>query len=143
MQSRDQSSINIPCKFKEHWKQRRLSNRASNITNFPPRFCVYKWASSLFTGIVSTFHMGGIPSKKSSRATLNNLPAWMKKVTSVSIVKNFVRLHFSLFFPHWYMYTFVPYGSPTICLYLKDVIFMKICNFHFIHFLKILLHNFK
>ena len=47
------------------------------------------------------------------------------------------------FYPHWYMYTFVPYGSPPICLYLKDVIFVKICNFHFIHFLKILLHNFK
>lgn len=51
----------------------------------------------------------------------------------------------AFFFPHWYMYTFVPYGSPPICLYLKDVIFMTICNFHFIHFLKtfyIILSNF-
>ena len=32
-------------------------NRASNITSFPPRFCVYKWASSLFTGIVLKFQM--------------------------------------------------------------------------------------
>ena len=56
-QSRDQSSINIPCKFQEHWKQGRLLNRASNMTNFSPRFCVYKWASSLFTGIVFKFHM--------------------------------------------------------------------------------------
>ena len=35
----------------------RLLNRASNITNFPPRFCVYKWASSSFTGFVFKFHM--------------------------------------------------------------------------------------
>ena len=48
---------NIRCKFQEHWKQGRLLNRASNITNFPPRFCVYKWASSLFTGIVFKFHI--------------------------------------------------------------------------------------
>ena len=39
------------------WKQGRPLNRASNITNFSPRFCVYKWASSLFTGIVFKFHM--------------------------------------------------------------------------------------
>ena len=45
--TRDQSPINTPCKFQEHWKQRRLLNRASNITNFSTRFCVYKWASSL------------------------------------------------------------------------------------------------
>ena len=32
------SSINIPCKFEEHWKQGRLLNRASNITNFPQDF---------------------------------------------------------------------------------------------------------
>ena len=32
------SSINIPCKFQEHWKQGRLLNRASNITNFPQDF---------------------------------------------------------------------------------------------------------
>ena len=43
--------IRIPCKFQEHWKQGRLLNRDSNITNFPPRFCVYKWAYSLFTAI--------------------------------------------------------------------------------------------
>ena len=36
-------------------KTERLLNRASNITNFPPRFSVYKWASSLFTGIVPSF----------------------------------------------------------------------------------------
>ena len=56
-QSRDQLSINIPCKFQEHWKQRRLLNRASNITNCSLRFWVYKCASSLFTGIVFKFHM--------------------------------------------------------------------------------------
>ena len=56
-QSRDQSSIVIPCKFQEHWKQERPLNRASNITNFSLRFCVYKWAFSLFTGIVFKFHM--------------------------------------------------------------------------------------
>ena len=36
-QSRDQLPIIIPCKFQEHWKQRRLLNRASNITNIPPQ----------------------------------------------------------------------------------------------------------
>ena len=55
--SRVHSSINIPYKFQEHWKQGRLLNRASNITNFSPRFFVYKWASSLFTGIVFKFQM--------------------------------------------------------------------------------------
>ena len=43
--------------FKLLWKLGRLSNRASNITNFFPRFCVYKWASTLFIGIVFKFHM--------------------------------------------------------------------------------------
>ena len=55
--SRVHSSINIPYKFQEHWKQGRLLNRASNITNFSPRFFVYKWASSLFTGIVYKFQI--------------------------------------------------------------------------------------
>ena len=27
----------LPCKFQEHWKQGRLLNRASNMTNFPPQ----------------------------------------------------------------------------------------------------------
>ena len=31
-------------------------NGASNATNFSPRFCVYKWVSSLFTAIVFKFH---------------------------------------------------------------------------------------
>ena len=56
-QSRDPLSINIPCKFQEHWKLGRLSNRTSNMSNFPPTFYVYKRASSLFTGIVFKFHM--------------------------------------------------------------------------------------
>ena len=54
-QSRDQLSIHIPCKVQEHWNQRRLLNRAPNIIKFSTRFCVYKWASSLFTGIVLTW----------------------------------------------------------------------------------------
>ena len=55
--SRDQSSINIPSKFQEHWKQGRLLNRASNIINLSCRFCIYKWASTLFTGNAFKFHM--------------------------------------------------------------------------------------
>ena len=55
--SRDQLSINISCKFHEHWKQGRLLNRTSHMTNFSPSFSVYKWASTLFTGIVFKFHM--------------------------------------------------------------------------------------
>jgi len=46
-QSRDQASVNVPCRFQEHWKQWRLVNWASNITNFLPRFCVYDRASVL------------------------------------------------------------------------------------------------
>ena len=50
-------TIHIVSKFQGHRKQGRQLNWASNVTNFPPRFYVYEWASSLFTGIIFKFHV--------------------------------------------------------------------------------------
>ena len=57
-QSRNQLSINIPCKFQEHWKQRRFLNRASNITNFSPDFVFTserpRYSLALFSSFICT-----------------------------------------------------------------------------------------
>ena len=38
-------------------KRRKVIKWGFRYHKFPPRFCVYKWASSLFPGIVFKFHM--------------------------------------------------------------------------------------
>ena len=57
----DNSEINrqeiFPASFKNIENREGFLNRASNIANFPPRLCVYKRTSSLFTGIVFKFHI--------------------------------------------------------------------------------------
>ena len=63
----------VPWKYQERWKQGRLLNRASNITNLSPRFCVYKWASSFFTGIVLKFQMHVHNWQKNKFLTMNSI----------------------------------------------------------------------
>ena len=78
-QSRDQLSVNIPCKFQKKWKQGRLLNRASNMTNFPTRFCVYKWASHYSLALFSSFKCTCTTSKKNTFASKRTLDYFPKK----------------------------------------------------------------
>ena len=72
-------SINIPCKFQEHWKQGRLLNRVSKRSNFSPRFEFTSDRLHYSLALFSSFICTRTTSKKDKFAFKRTLDYFRKK----------------------------------------------------------------
>ena len=70
----------FPASFKNIENREGFFNRASNIGNFPPRFCVYKRASSLFTGIEGLKHNQSLTAICDDKPIISIFRIFLRKV---------------------------------------------------------------